>query len=153
MQPAILLLHNIMRWVILVLLIASILKSFSGWRGKKPLSSGDKKLWLFTMVAAHITLVIGLYQLLFGTYGIMTAGLPAGTQLMKDKFYRFFWVEHPFGMLLSIFLITLGRGMAKKNVSDLTKYRKAFWYFFIALVVILATVPWPFREVVGRPWI
>jgi hypothetical protein len=70
---------------------------------------------------------------------------------MKDKFYRFFWVEHPVGMVLAIGLITLGYGMSKKSVSDTTKFRRAFWYFTIALVIILITIPWPYRELVGRP--
>jgi membrane protein DedA with SNARE-associated domain len=77
--------------------------------------------------------------------------LAAGTNIMKDKFYRFFLVEHPTGMIVGIILITLAHGMAKKAVPDETKYRKAFYYLLIALIVILAVVPWPFREVVGRP--
>jgi hypothetical protein len=43
--------------------------------------------------------------------------------------------------------------MAKKSVSDQTKFKKAFWFFLIALIFILATVPWPFRQIVGRPWV
>ncbi len=153
MQSAILILHNILRWILLILLLISILKSYAGWKGQKTLSPGDAKIWLFTMISAHTSLLIGLYLLLFGTFGIISAGMPPGTHLMKDKFYRFFWVEHPFGMILAIVLITIGRGVAKKNLPDQTKYKKAFWFFLIALVVILATVPWPFREIVGRPWI
>ncbi|MFI5155372.1 MAG: hypothetical protein ACHQEM_04275 [Chitinophagales bacterium] len=153
MQAAILFLHNILRWILLILLVVSILKSYTGWKGKKSFSPGDAKIWLFTMISAHTNLLIGLYLLFFGTFGIVSAGMPAGTQLMKDKFYRFFWVEHPFGMIIAIVLITLGRGMAKKNLPDQARYKKAFWFFFFALVVILATVPWPFREIVGRPWI
>jgi Na+/H+ antiporter NhaC len=71
---------------------------------------------------------------------------------MKDKVARFFLVEHPTLMILAIVFITLGHGMAKKAVDDETKYRKAFRYFLIALVLILAAVPWPFREVIARPW-
>lgn len=153
MQSAILILHNILRWILLILLLISVFKSYAGWKGKKTLSSGDAKIWLFTMISAHTNLLIGLYLLLFGTFGIISAGMPAGTHLMKDKFYRFFWVEHPFGMILAIVLITLGRGVAKKNLPDQTRYKKAFWFFFFAFLVILATVPWPFREIVGRPWI
>jgi uncharacterized membrane protein len=142
-------LHNFMRWVILVLLLVSIYKAYTGWQGKKVFSPGDKKVWLFTMISAHITLLIGLYQVLFGRYGYTK--LAEGTNIMKDKFYRFFLVEHPTGMIVGIILITLAHGMSKKAVPDETKYRKAFYYLLIALIVILAVVPWPFREVVGRP--
>lgn len=152
MQTGLIHLHNVLRWVILILLLLSIFKSYSGWMGKKVFSPGDRKLWLFTMIFAHITLLIGLYQLLAGRIGIFTTDLPAGTSIMKDKTLRFFWVEHPFGMIISIILITLGYGMSKKPVTDQVKYRKAFWYFLIALIFILATVPWPFRDIVGRPW-
>jgi hypothetical protein len=152
METGLLHLHNVLRWIIFVLLLVSIIKAFTGWQSKKVFSPGDKKVWLFTMISAHITLLIGLYQVCFGRYGIITTSLPEGTSVMKDKFFRFFWIEHPVGMILGIVLITLAHGMSKKAVPDQTKYKKAFWYFLVALIVILATVPWPFREIVGRPW-
>jgi hypothetical protein len=142
--------HNILRWVILLLLLLSILQSFIGWIKRRELREGDAKLWLFTMISVHTTLLIGLILLLFGRYGILSAGLPEGVNLMQDKFYRFFWVEHPVGMLIATVLITLGRGVVKKQITDPLKYKRAFWYFLIALLIILATIPWPFREVVGR---
>jgi uncharacterized membrane protein len=92
--------------------------------------------------------------LFFGRYGIISVGAPEGVSVMKDPFYRFFWVEHPVGMIIAIVLITLGRGMAKKAVADEVKYKKAFIFFLLALIVILATIPWPFRGgIVGRPWL
>jgi len=152
MQTGLVHLHNFLRWVIFILLLLSIIRSFSGWKGKKIFTPGDKKIWLFTLIAAHITLLIGLYQWLFGRYGLFTTTLPAGVSVMKDKFYRFYWIEHPTGMILAIVLITLGYGMSKKAVNDEVKFKKAFWFFTIAMLVILATVPWPFREIIGRPW-
>ena len=152
MQTGLLHLHNILRWVILILLVLSIAKAYVGWTGKKAFSAGDKKVWLFTMISGHITLLLGLYQVLLGRYGVFTAALPEGTSFMKDKFFRFYWVEHPLGMLIAIVLMTLAHGMAKKSVSDEVKYKKAFYYFLIALIVILASIPWPFRDIVGRPW-
>lgn len=142
--------HNILRWVILLLLILSIVQSFIGWIKHRELREGDAKLWLFTMISVHTTLLIGLILLFFGRYGILSTGLPEGVNLMQDKFYRFFWVEHPVGMLLATVLITLGRGVVKKQITDPLKYKRAFWYFLIALVVILATIPWPSRDVIGR---
>ncbi|HEY4875359.1 MAG TPA: hypothetical protein VIH86_07290 [Puia sp.] len=152
MANTILTLHSILRWLLLILLLASIIKSFSGWQSKKVFTAGDRKLFLFTLITTHINFLVGLYLLFFGTFGIISGGLPEGVELMKSKFFRFFWVEHPLGMLIAIVLITVGNAMAKKNVSDTIKFKKTFWFFFIALIIILATVPWPFREI-GRPWI
>jgi hypothetical protein len=110
----------------------------------------DARLWLFTMVSAHITLLVGLYLLFFGRYGIIHAGLPEGVHLMKDKFYRFFWVEHPVGMAVATALITIARGVVKKQLPDPVKYKRAFWLFLLALIIILAVIPWPGRNIVGR---
>ncbi len=151
METGLLHLHNLLRWVILVLLLISIVKAYTGWQSKKIFQPGDKKIWLFTMIAGHITLLIGIYQVLFGRYGILSQSLPEGTSVMKDKFFRFYWIEHPFTMILGIIFLTLAHGMAKKAVPDPVKYRKAFWFFLIALVLILAGIPWPGREIVGRP--
>ncbi len=142
--------HNILRWVILILLLLSILQSFVGWIKHRELREGDAKLWLFTMISVHTTLLTGLVLLFFGRYGILSSGLPEGVNLMQDKFYRFFWVEHPVGMLIATALITVGRGVVKKQISDPLKYKRAFWFFLLALLIIMATIPWPFREIVGR---
>lgn len=150
MQTGFVHLHNVLRWVILILLVLSIVKSFIGLRSGKPFQNSDRKTWLFTMIAAHITLLLGLAQLLVGRYGIITAGYEGEGSFMKNKFYRFFWVEHPLLMIIAIVLITKGYGMAKKEVSDQEKYGKALRYFIAALIAILVAIPWPGRDVVGR---
>jgi hypothetical protein len=90
--------------------------------------------------------LVGLYQLVAGRYGF-NKGLPEGTELMKDAFYRFYWVEHPLMMFIAIVLITIARGKAK-----VLNYKATGWLLFIALLLILAAVPWPFREIIGRPY-
>lgn len=153
MQTGLVHLHNILRWIILILLVLSILRAYSGWKSKSAITDGTKKLWLFTMVAAHITLLLGLYQWLAGRYGMLTTNLPEGISFMKDKFYRFYWLEHPLMMILAIVFITIGRRMAKSAVTDIVKHRKAFWFFVIGLILILAAIPWPFREIIGRAYL
>ncbi|MFI5193006.1 MAG: hypothetical protein ACHQD7_03080 [Chitinophagales bacterium] len=151
MSAVLLEVHSVLRWIILLLLLLSIIQSFSGWRKHKELRDADARLWLFTMISAHLTLLIGLYLLFFGRFGVLSAGLPEGVHLMKDKFYRFFWVEHPAGMVLATTLITLARGVVKKQIQDPLKYKRAFWLFLLALIIILAVIPWPGMTVVGRP--
>lgn len=144
-------LHNLLRWVILIALIYAIVKSFTVMNSKGVFAGGDRKAALILLISSHLTLLIGLYQWLFGRFGIISSSLPAGTQLMKDKFYRFYWVEHPFGMVLAITLITIGYGAVKKGTTQAGLGKKAFWLFLIALVVLLATIPWPGRVEIGRP--
>ena len=120
MATGLLHLHNTLRWVILILLIVSIVKAYTGWKSKKEFDPADKKTWLFTMIAGHITLLLGLYQVLAGRIGIFTTEIAAGTSVMKDKFLRFFWVEHPVTMIAAIVFLTLAHGVAKKNLDGTT---------------------------------
>jgi hypothetical protein len=141
METGMLHLHSILRWIILLLLLICLVQALSK-------SIAVKKMSLWLLISAHLMFIVGIYQLFFGRFGI-NKGLPAGIELMKDKFYRFFWVEHPLMMLLAIILITVARGKAK-----VLNYKAVGWLLFIALLLMLAGVPWPFRDVVGegRTW-
>lgn len=133
-------LHSFLRWVILILLLVALYQAFT-----KKESIRKSSLWL--MISAHVMLLVGLYQLFWGRWGI-TKGLPEGVQLMKDSFYRFFWVEHPLLMVLAIGIITVARGKAK-----VLNYKTTGWLLLIALLFLLVAIPWPFRAVgVGRTW-
>lgn len=141
-----------MRWVIIILLIIAIAKSLSGMLGKKSFGAGDKKTGLFLMISSHITLLIGFYQWfaspIWGFHDIQALGMKA---VMQDPIHRFWAIEHLTGMLLAIILITLGKGSAKKNITDEAKHKRSFWLYFIAFIIIMASVPWPWRELgIGR---
>jgi hypothetical protein len=144
-------LHNILRWVILILLLVAIFRHLAGMSQKRAVSAGDKKIDLFLMIAAHITLVLGLIQWSVGDFGFNFIRAAGFGGVMKNDAMRFWAVEHITGMLIAIVLITIGRGKVKRAV-DYTAHKKAFWFFVIALIFILASVPWPFREAIARPW-
>lgn len=143
-------LHNFLRWVILFLLIVAIVRHFVGMTGKKPFTNGDKKVDLFLMIATHVQFLLGLVQWFIGDFGLNLARNGMG-EVMKNSVFRFWVVEHPVGMLLSVIFITIGRGVVKKNIPDPSKHKKAFWLFLFALIFILASVPWPGREGIARP--
>ena len=153
MYSVLLTLHSILRWVILILSVVAIARSFSGMTAAKPFSAADKKVGLFLMISAHTTLLIGLYLYFFGPWGFANIRSLGFGDVMKNNTYRFFAVEHIFGMLVAIVLITIGRGASKKNIPDLAKHKRTFWFILVALVIILATIPWPFRTEVARPWL
>lgn len=142
-------LHNLLRWIILLLLLANIVRHFSALR--KPFTNTDKKLGLWLMIAAHITLLIGLYQWFAGALGLQNI-LNSGMQtVMKDDTYRFYAIEHIFGMLVAIVLITIARGVFRKPITDSKKHTRCIILYLLALLIILACIPWPGMEGTGRP--
>ena len=128
-------LHNLLRWLILILLVVNIVKNFADL--KKPFAKIHKKLGLWLMICAHITLLVGL-----GMVAIDLSSLADRSGIMSNTALRFKFVEHPVAMIIAIVLITIGKGVAKKNISDLKKHRKSATLFLIALIVILAMIPW-----------
>jgi len=122
-------------------------------RGGRVFSASDKKVGLFLMIAAHTTLLVGLYLWFFGPFGLMNIQNLGFGAMMKDRIARYYAVEHTTGMLIAIVLITIGRGASKKNIPDVAKFKRTFWFILVALIIILATVPWPFRAGIGRPWL
>ncbi|HMR91903.1 MAG TPA: hypothetical protein PKC69_06300 [Chitinophagaceae bacterium] len=144
-------LHSIFRWVILLLLLVAVFRHFTGMSSRRMVNSADQKIDLFLLISAHLTLVVGVYLWIVGPWGLkLIQGLGFGA-VMKNDTYRFFAVEHLAGMLIAIILITVGRG-AVKRATGWAAHKKAFWMFFIALLIILAVIPWPFRDAVARPY-
>lgn len=138
MNTGLLHLHSLLRWVIVITLFISIVKTFSG---NKPI--GISKVLL---ISSHTTLLIGLYQYFFGNMGVK---LFQQTGVMKDAVLRFWAVEHMAGMILAIALITIGHISLKKT--DNTK--KTAILYLIAFIIIIASIPWPFRvDGIARGW-
>ncbi len=137
--------HSGLRWVVLLLLITATFKALMKWRSNAPFTEGDRKLNLFTMVSAHIQLLIGLA--LF----TMSTKVNFSGEAMKDPVQRFFLAEHSVMMILAIVLITIGYVKSKKAIEEAKKFKVAFTYFLIALLVLLAGIPWPFRNL-GAAW-
>jgi hypothetical protein len=141
MYTGLLHLHNLLRWAILIFLFISIFQAFS----KK---EGVRKSSLFLMISAHLTLLLGLYQYFTSEVaGFKLIERMGGMgNVMKDAFARFWVVEHISVMLITIILITIARRKAKE-----LNYRGALILFILSLLLVLAAVPWPFREGIARP--
>ena len=153
MYTGLLSLHSYLRWVILILELVVLYKSFTGMTGGRAFTAGDRKAGLFLMISAHTQLLVGIYLYFAGPWGVATIQNLGFGAVMKDSVARFYAVEHIFGMLVAIVLITIGRGVSKKAIPDAAKHRRSFWLFLVALVIILATIPWPFRAGIARPWL
>jgi glucan phosphoethanolaminetransferase (alkaline phosphatase superfamily) len=143
MYTGLLHLHNLLRWAILILLIISIFQAFNK-------NKGLAKTSLFLMISAHITLLLGLFQYFTSEKAgfKMIERMEGMANVMKNTMARFWVVEHISVMLISIVLITIARRKAKA-----LQYKPTLILLLIAFLLIMAGVPWPFREEgIERPW-
>jgi hypothetical protein len=131
--------HSALRWVVLALLVVTLVKA---WQNRNnTFTSGQGKLGLFTMISMHIQLVLGLALYMMKGWMSML-GQPG---VMQNTVMRFFTVEHLVGMLLGILFGTLGHSLVKRAQTDEMKYKRQLRYFGLALLIIVASIPWPFR--------
>ena len=144
--------HNILRWVILILLVLAIVNAASRMNSDWPFKKSDKSLSLFLMIATHLNALIGIYQWFASAWGLNAIRSMGFGAVMKSSVYRFWAVEHFVGMLIAVILITVARSISKRNYIARVKHRKIFWLLLIALIIMLLSIPWPFREGIARPW-
>lgn len=139
--------HSIGRWALLLLLLIAIFNSLVA--GQRPYIKSDANTGLILTIIADLMLLIGLSLWYFGPKGYhLLANYPGGMgAAMKDSYTRFFGIEHITGMIIAIVLVHIGKAQGKKKIIDRKKHTRTVLFYLLALIVILATVPWPFREI------
>lgn len=140
-------LHSLNRYILLALLLIVLVSSLQKWLGKKDYTKLDNRLNLFTFISSHIQLLIGLLLYFLNEGGLVNFSAP-----FASKIYRFFTIEHLAAMIIAIALITVGRINVKKTTDSIKKHKRTFIYYLVALIIILASIPWPFRNVGIDKW-
>jgi len=135
--------HSGLRWLVLGLLIYAI---YNAAVNKISYEKRDKMINLFAMISLHIQLLLGL--ILYYTSG----NVSFDSGWMKNAVTRFYGMEHLLGMLLAIIVVTVGRKMAEKQEEPEQKNKKILVWYTIGLFLILASIPWPFREALNGSW-
>lgn len=141
MYPIVLGLHNITRWIVLIVGIVAVVRAFMGWFGKKPWGDLDNKLGLYFTISMDVQLLLGL--LLYVVLSpITTAAFSDFGAAMADPTVRFWLVEHIFMMIVAVILAHVGRTLSKKAATDVSKHQRAAIFFTLAIVAVLAAIPW-----------
>ncbi|MCB0515983.1 MAG: hypothetical protein R2798_12930 [Chitinophagales bacterium] len=131
-------LHSYVRWFLLIVLIIALVRAIMGLASKQSYKLLDAKLALYTMIFAHIQLLLG-----FALYVVSPSVQWSDMSVtMKDADLRFWTIEHLSIMLLAILLITLGRAFSRRAQAPDGKFKKILIYFGIALLAIIYGIPW-----------
>jgi uncharacterized membrane-anchored protein len=148
-MQSILVIHNLLRWAVLLLGVWTLINGITGYFGKRSFTVNDNRSNLFFMISCDIQLLIGL--ILYFNNGWFSRLKDLGHN-MKDPYTRFFTMEHLTMMLLAWILVHIGVATIKRATTDAAKHKKMSLFFGFAIVLILASIPWPFREAIARPW-
>lgn len=150
MYPFVLTIHNILRWLIILSAVLVLVRAYSGWFGKKRWIPSDNRAGAIFTMLLDIQFLVGLILYFFLSPTTMGALNDFGAA-MKATLVRYFAVEHVLMMLAALLIAHVGRTLSKKASTDTAKHRAAAIWFTIAVLLILAAIPWPFLAA-GRPW-
>jgi len=131
--------HSSLRWLVLLFILAAIVNA--GFKLSRR-SSSDCKDCAFnrlTLMSVHLQFILGLLLYFLSPKVVFAAAS------MTNKLLRFFLVEHISLMILAVILITIGYVKSDRAVDELKKYKLVLIYYSIALLLILISIPWPFR--------
>ena len=135
--------HSGLRWVAIILLLLAIINAFTS----KTFEKKHKMINLFTMITLHTQLIIGLVQ-----YFITSGKVKFFDGWMKEAAFRFYGMEHLMGMLIAIVLITVGYSKSKRGTTDSEKFKPIKLFYLIGFILIIESIPWPFRTALGGSW-
>ncbi|MEQ1553742.1 MAG: hypothetical protein ABL929_06170 [Ferruginibacter sp.] len=137
--------HNILRWAVLLFGLWSLANAITGVVKKRNFTNADNKINLFFMIACDIQLLLGLILYFNGTwFSNLTQN---GATVMKDAVQRYFSVEHAMMMFIAWVLVHVGKTMVKKSNTDVQKHKRSLIYFGLAILIILAMIPWPYKQI------
>lgn len=133
--------HSYLAYVVLALLFLAVANAIIGLASKKMFTlEKDFRLGLFTLILAHMQLLVGL--LLFflsanGLQAIQTLGMGG-----LNSAARLLAVEHPFINIIAVVLITVGWSRHKKFMEADKKFKSFAIFYGLGLLLILSRIPW-----------
>ncbi|WP_437896570.1 hypothetical protein [Sorangium sp. So ce124] len=145
----VLVVHSWLRWVVLLLGLAAVVRSARGWAQKGPWTDADRKIGAAFVGSLDVQLLLGL--LLYVVLSPVTPGsLAALRAAMPISALRFFAVEHIFLMVVAVVVAHVALARAKRAQTPTAQHRRMVLGALFALLLVLAAIPWPSLPY-GRP--
>ncbi|MEI6666981.1 MAG: hypothetical protein WCP29_02410 [Acidobacteriota bacterium] len=133
--------HSVVRWLVLGLGVGASVRAWIGRTTARPWTEADTRIG--RMFAACLDLQIGIGAVLYGVFSpVVAAGMSNLAVATNSRAYRFWLLEHPLSMIAAAVLAHVGLSRARRTNSP-ASHRYAAMYFTMALLILLAAIPWP----------
>ena len=149
MYTALLIVHSYLRWLVLIAALVVVARAVAGMVAGRAWTSRDDTVVRVFSISLDIQMLIGLIIYFF----LSPFTYPAWSDLaatMRDDAVRFIVIEHQTGMLIAVALTHVGVTRVRRNANPARRHRTALIFFGLALVMMLASIPWPGMPA-GRP--
>ncbi|HVG53329.1 MAG TPA: hypothetical protein VM846_02835, partial [Vicinamibacterales bacterium] len=151
MYDLLLVVHSWLRWAVLILGLVAFARSAASRFTRRPWTPADETVGKWFVISVDLQVLVGLLLYFFFSSFTMSAWRDmAGA--MADPIIRFWSVEHMVGMLAATAFVHVGRVRIRKAKDASRKHFLAAIFFGLALVLMLASIPWPFGSI-DRPYL
>ena len=141
-------LHNLTRWIVVILAVVALYRAYSGWLGRKEWTASDRKAGLFFGIGMDIQLMLGGILYFIGNWGVKAFALAEAVPAAQRMSTLFFAIEHSTTMLLAVILTHVGSVMARKAPDALSKHKRAAIWFTVAVLLVIVAIPWTQRSLI-----
>lgn len=131
---ALLTLHNLVRWAVLILGVIALVRTLPGLGGNRVFTAAERRSVASFMSAVHLQLLLGL--LLFAVSGMQR--IPVFADASRPSFQ---WEHLGVGVLIAV-AATLANSLSKRAEGDAAKFRAAASWTGIAMLLTLLMIPW-----------
>jgi multisubunit Na+/H+ antiporter MnhG subunit len=132
--------HSWIRWAVLLAAIVAIGRAAA--RSGRPWTPTDERAGRLFGISLDVQFLLGI--LLYFVLSPFTRQAMGDFALaMRTSSLRFWAVEHILGMVIAVALAHIGRARIAKAATDQKRHRIALVFYTLALLAILASIPWP----------
>jgi hypothetical protein len=138
MSSALLSLHSLVRWAVLLSAVVATAVAWRGWLGGQAWTKGARLSGVALVASADLQLLLGLaLYLLVAPHAALRGGGAA------EAGVRFFAFEHPTLGVGVALLAHLGSVLSRRAASDPARFRVAALLRIAALALAVLATPWP----------
>lgn len=138
-------LHNILRWVIVILAVWALFRAYRGWFGKREWVDQDRKAGVFFGAALDTQMLLGIILWIFGSWGIQAFDMASNLEGASRMSALFFAIEHSFTMVLAVVVVHVASVLAKRAPTSAAKHKRSALLYSLAVLLILFAIPWTQR--------
>lgn len=134
-------LHNLVRWAVVVFGLLAAGRALIGWLGRRGWLPLDNRLGLFFTISLDVQVLLGLL-LYFVLSPTTTNYFSRFGEAMSIPQVRFFLVEHSLIMVVALVLAHIGRSRARKAPNPIARHRAAAIFYTLAIILVFIAMPW-----------
>jgi hypothetical protein len=147
---AVLSIHSILRWLVVLFGLYAIFRSFIGWMTQSDWTPKDNRISLIYTIILDAQLLVGIILYFFASP--LTSTVFGKWNEITDPVVKFFSINHIVMMVVAVALAHIGRFLSSRLSYGIGPHKHAATWFSLSFLFILVSIPWPFMPV-ARPWL